>query len=654
MPGLPTWMPPTPTSEIEAELSMRPGRLQASSPPSKLSGDTDNVYGESHSGSPADVEGRPSPLSDDFEEPVSDDSGAAFAGSCESTVASPPAEPVTDPVPEAEAQAAPAIHEQKQLAEAGSEERLQQLPEGQHPDQMHAQQRPVQSGQQPGPVQSGQQPGPVQSGQQPGHGVPSAVAPNVAVPVFAPHVAPPRIHFGLSGDALELMLAPGDVLVVRGSGRLADIGAAGGFMGHVLVCVSAPRAVPQHSQEAHALASLWPKSATALWLVRTMESTRREAGLWECNSVVYICPSSRRLILVGEVELDGDVCAFDSQENVEIWQSPHELRVDLNVEVMGRILADMRKNQASWSATTAARAVLTSAKIPQKPDPLQTMEDVASCWDRAPICTSVVISFWQRYLQAIAALLCRREMPPPDPRSMPEKVFCSGEKVVYWSSSYQYWCDAVVKVLHHNSDGELHCYTLDVKQGALPGNVRRPPSAKKVAAKASALVLKHMPLKADRALPGELLKSMQAAGWICMLQVPMIFRQTIVPAPAPIPAPVYMPMQLQPSSSAAVLQPRASESVAEQPLPSGSVVAPQMQPSVQPSASARERSTSQYGAADQAKLDGYFLLPTESPCASMIEAPDSADEGPARRRSSSGLQSTDFEPAPRVQSRILL
>lgn len=28
---------------------------------------------------------------------------------------------------------------------------------------------------------------------------------------------------------------PGDVLLMRGSGRISDIGNAGGFMGHVLV-----------------------------------------------------------------------------------------------------------------------------------------------------------------------------------------------------------------------------------------------------------------------------------------------------------------------------------------------------------------------------------------------------------------------------------
>ena len=46
---------------------------------------------------------------------------------------------------------------------------------------------------------------------------------------FRPKSATPNLKRELSGRA------PGDVLLMRGSGRISDIGNAGGFMGHVLV-----------------------------------------------------------------------------------------------------------------------------------------------------------------------------------------------------------------------------------------------------------------------------------------------------------------------------------------------------------------------------------------------------------------------------------
>ncbi|CAE7338839.1 ytbD [Symbiodinium sp. CCMP2456] len=169
-------------------------------------------------------------------------------------------------------------------------------------------------------------------------------------------LAPPKMELSLSGACLDLLVAPGDVLLMRGSGRLAEIGNAGGFMGHVLVVTGKPREVLASSAEAGQLASLWPEKAQALWRIPTLESTRREQGLWEAESVIMVERLGRQLTLVGEVERDGDVCNFEPHEAVEIWQSPEELRGALRVDLMALVLSDMRKNQASWSATTAARA----------------------------------------------------------------------------------------------------------------------------------------------------------------------------------------------------------------------------------------------------------------------------------------------------------
>ncbi|CAE7693299.1 lgoT [Symbiodinium sp. CCMP2592] len=158
-------------------------------------------------------------------------------------------------------------------------------------------------------------------------------------------LAPPKMELSLSGACLDLLVAPGDVLLMRGSGRLAEIGNAGGFMGHVLVVTGKPREVLATSAEAGQLASLWPEKAQAVWRIPTLESTRREQGLWEAESVIMVERLGRQLTLVGEVERDGDVCNFEPHEAVEIWQSPEELRGALRVDLMALVLSDMRKNQ---------------------------------------------------------------------------------------------------------------------------------------------------------------------------------------------------------------------------------------------------------------------------------------------------------------------
>ena len=91
-----------------------------------------------------------------------------------------------------------------------------------------------------------------------------------------------KTELSLSGDCLDLLVAPGDVLLMRGSGRISDIGNAGGFMGHVLVVTATPVAVRHGTPEAEQLSAVWPKEAKALWKVGTVESTRREQGLYEC------------------------------------------------------------------------------------------------------------------------------------------------------------------------------------------------------------------------------------------------------------------------------------------------------------------------------------------------------------------------------------
>lgn len=350
-----------------------------------------------------------------------------------------------------------------------------------------------------------------------------AVAYHVPIPTLQP-----RVRMYLGSDTLGLMIAPGDVLVVRGSGGLGRIGAAGGFMGHVMVVVAPPRSVLRSSPDAAQVVEAWPDAdVPELWRVPTVESTSREVGLWEAEMVLFIDRRTRQLKIAGEIDAKGDLCLAEV-ETVELWQSPEPLRSDLRVDLMHEVLSDMRLTQANWSATTAARAVLRSAAwtLDKDRDPLQTMSQVMASWESKPICTSVAISFWQRYLHRVAAARA----------SAGATHFSAGERVFYFSQSMKDWVDAVVVNAHRDAAGAVVCYDLDIKQGALPENIRRTVSLVPFGRAASdayavELILSYMPIQADRGLPGDLTKAMADCGWVAVTQVPFVFSQEVLQVP---------------------------------------------------------------------------------------------------------------------------
>jgi len=51
--------------------------------------------------------------------------------------------------------------------------------------------------------------------------------------------------------------------------------------------------------------------------------------------------------------------------------------------------------------------------------------------------------------------------------------FMDGDLVSYWSTTYGAWVEAVVVARHATASGSVCSYDLDVKQGALPGRIRR-------------------------------------------------------------------------------------------------------------------------------------------------------------------------------------
>jgi len=103
----------------------------------------------------------------------------------------------------------------------------------------------------------------------------------------------------------------------------------------------------------------------------------------------------------------------------------------------------MKAQQASWSWSTAVRAfLLPPGVMTNNSTSSPSLQEIQDCWKAEPICTSVVIAFWQRYMCKLA----ERGYPFTDVSAME-------------------------------------------------------------------LILKWMPLKADRVLPGELLNTLRLCKW---------------------------------------------------------------------------------------------------------------------------------------------
>lgn len=202
---------------------------------------------------------------------------------------------------------------------------------------------------------------------------------------------------------ISSVVGPGDVFFVKdGDTALARIGTSGGFFGHVLQVVGVARCVSRATARSMGVLAVWPSKLTEhIWVVRTLESTRDVEGLYEADTFFQIDSASACIVLLGQLDKT-DVLSVTSGEAVEVWQPPHEVRSMFMTNVMLDVIADMKKVDASWSIATALRAVLMSAKMVDSVDNDQVMKDIQSSWAVEPICTSVVIVFWQRYLTRLA------------------------------------------------------------------------------------------------------------------------------------------------------------------------------------------------------------------------------------------------------------
>lgn len=264
-----------------------------------------------------------------------------------------------------------------------------------------------------------------------------------------------EVHDESLDERLDLLILYGDVVVVAGGGHMSAIGAIGGLFGHVMLVTSTPRGYRRQTAEAAAFLEIWPGDALYVWEVRLLECTRAEAGLHEEHLLLYISARTGRIVVLGEINEEGEVVEYEYRENVEfleIWQCPFDLRASTRIDLMESVVAEMKEHKGNWSWSTAMRALVLApdlVRFGNNSDRTALFEQIQECWTAKPICTSVVIIFWQRYI-----------------------------------------CKLVQGSVCAQSEMALD------------------------------LILKWMPLKADRVLPGELCNTLRACQWHHIAYVP--------------------------------------------------------------------------------------------------------------------------------------
>lgn len=205
-----------------------------------------------------------------------------------------------------------------------------------------------------------------------------------------------------NNDALELLLAPGDLLVVPpsdGTGRLR-------------LCLSLPRRIRHQSAEAQSLSMIWPSSnigpasgaVAEIWSIRSLESSRRQPGFREIQTLLFVdrgAGIAGSLTVVGELDELGEV-AVARHEVVSIWQSPLELRMQLRLDLMMQTVTDMGCEEVDLNSITATCSLLRPPQLSSRIDATMQLAEIQACWRQAPPIGSgspfVAIAFWQRYL----------------------------------------------------------------------------------------------------------------------------------------------------------------------------------------------------------------------------------------------------------------
>lgn len=230
------------------------------------------------------------------------------------------------------------------------------------------------------------------------------------MPLCLPGAAPSTVRIqrtemlqarGSPATDLAALIVPGDVLLCRGTGRIMAIGANGGLTGHVMLATHRPTWIAAKSAEAARYQAVWPSGVSRLLKVFVAESTRDQPGLH--LGAVFLQESEGKLLIVAEenqLRHTPELVCMERPEVMEVFTCPAEHRGSFQPEIFEAVLHGLYCALGDWSKLTAARAVLRPAVVVEMDE--DVLADLVGCWSAAPICTTVIIQCWQRYLLAYA------------------------------------------------------------------------------------------------------------------------------------------------------------------------------------------------------------------------------------------------------------
>jgi hypothetical protein len=238
-------------------------------------------------------------------------------------------------------------------------------------------------------------------------------------------------------ESLDVMVGIGDIVVVESDGSVGSIGEIHGSFGHVLLVSGSPECIREGSDDADGMEKIWPEGVKQVWIVPTVECTRRQQGMLHSKLLIYNEPGTDQFLLLGEMSEDNVifVCA-EPVEKIQFLCCPGELRACCQSDLMAKTLRDMDAIQRSWSWSTAIRAYLFSSSVLNGPESVNestSLEQIRTSWESSPICTSIIIVFWQQYLCALAAQDGDRSpmkqiseyMPLKADRALPSKLIAT-------------------------------------------------------------------------------------------------------------------------------------------------------------------------------------------------------------------------------------
>merc|ERR1712232_1441388 len=105
------------------------------------------------------------------------------------------------------------------------------------------------------------------------------------------------------------------------------------------------------------------------------------------------------LFILGELSQNGEKVVKFDEAAVGVWHAPSPLRAAFNYHLMKEVLDEMSSKRANWSYFTTAFSWLDprSSALLEEGNEMSFLKQLEESWSGAPICTSAIIVFWQKY-----------------------------------------------------------------------------------------------------------------------------------------------------------------------------------------------------------------------------------------------------------------